>query len=655
MAKEKAQPLEWRVCHGRDGWATSKMDIAEHQASEALNVHFYEGGLCVKRGGAATAGTLTGMSGINALFGGYVPGQVETARELFLVDDSATNTIRRMAASSTVSAALTLASAINTSNDKHFSWAQINGKLYIAYDSAVNRLHVYDPGYSTTDVRFSGLKKPAAPTTATMGGSGNTFTRYHKVAYTEQRSSVTVRRSELSDADSLSITDDAGITVTKPAAISEGETHWEVYAADALAGPYYLIATVAVGTGTYDDTAATIDTTTAEPVVGANTPWPSVKFVYSDGSRLYGFGVWETSAGDSHTPRDGTLYFSSVLDSSAIHDDERVSNTIDEINRIAVSRNAGGIDRGLNGLGNTVYAFQSIGIYSFQPTGDDNVPLRRIVVSKELGALNNQSIVQAIDEAGRPALYFLDPELGPYRITREGLQWVGKDVADIWATVNRAATNVVAHGVYYPRKYQIWWWLATGASNDPDTIIVYDCSLGQFVNARDGVRGGWVKWTGDLAACRCSTLMSNTLGATMSRDLKPYAGRASGTTLLKGDTGTDDNGTTFQAYLESRAFDIAPLYANKAILTTFVAADTASVGFRQTLIRNMGDDTNRTSDIVFNAISDGALETEVLKKCEDAALTGAWAFQVRLGDSGATADSWSLNRWLAQVEIQGDR
>ena len=649
------QPLKWATCRGRDGWSTSALDIADDMAREALNVHFFEGGLCTKRAGSTSTGTLTGMSGTNAICG-WLPGQDETARELLLIDDAATNTIRRIAAGSTVSAALTLPQNIATANDKAISFAVSNGKIVIAYDSSQNRLPVYDPNYNTTVMRFMGMGTPAAPTLATTGGAGLTFTGVYRVAFTEQRSGVTVRRGNLSASATLSITDDTSIRVTKPATISEGETHWEIYRQHTT-GTYYLIATVAIGTTTYDDASSTVSTTTAAPEEGANTPWPSVKYVYSDGHRLYGFGVWETAAGDSHTPRDGTLYFSPVLDTSAIHDDERVSNTTSRIGRIAVSRNAGGVDRGLNGLGNTVYAFQSQGIYTFQPTGNDDVPLRRVTISAKRGALTNESIVQAIDEQGRPALYFLDPALGPYRIGRDGLQWCGKDMADIWATVNKGATNKVAHATYYEDVYQIWFWIATGAENDPDKIMVFDCTLGRVDPERptDGVRGGWSLFTGDMAKCRCSTLMSRTLGASMSRDLVPYAGRATGTTLLKCDTGTDDAGTTFQGYLESKAFEIEPLYQHKSLTKAYVLAEAVVMNLRLSLVRNTGDDTDRTSDIVLSAVSDGGAETEVLKQFEDAALADAFTFQARLGDSGAASDAWTLHRFYALVKGAEDR
>jgi hypothetical protein len=210
----------------------------------------------------------------------------------------------------------------------------------------------------------------------------------------------------------------------------------------------------------------------------------------------------------------------------------------------------------------------------------------------------------------------------------------------------------VAHGTYYPKKYQIWWWIATGSSDDPDRMIVFDCTLGRFENAREGVRGGWVTWTGPLAEARCSTTMSNTLGATMSRDLKPYAGLnpSHNTVLLRGDTGTQDNSTSYQAYIESGALgDVEwPLHLNKALMSSYLEAEAAAaVTITQTTVRNMGDETNRTSTAVLTA---NGSETEVLRKFEDASLVDWFAGQIRLGDSAAANTAWTLNRWEGLIE-----
>jgi hypothetical protein len=352
-------------------------------SAESRNLSLYYGGLGAKRGGS-TAMTESGLTGHNALVE-YVPAQDLTAAELFVVDDSATKKILRSAtgtASSPTYSSLTLKDNIS-SEAYTFSAVTLNGKLYMAYDSTVNRLHVYDPGLSTTDVRRAGMGTPAAPTGADDAAGGLSLSRSYKVAFTEQRSSVTVRRSELSAVLTRTIAAKAGSTITKPASLSEGETHWELYAADTATGTFYLMATTVVGTTTYDDTASVITTTTAADSVGANTPFPSVKFLGQTGARLYGFGVWESAAGDSLAPKNGRFYFGPVLDSSSVHDDERINNTTALQGFIDVARNSGAVDRGVTTkpVNNVIYAFQSVGVYGLVPTESDTTPYRRVLLT----------------------------------------------------------------------------------------------------------------------------------------------------------------------------------------------------------------------------------------------------------------------------------
>src|SRR6185436_16308050 len=97
----------------------------------------------------------------------------------------------------------------------------------------------------------------------------------------------------------------------------------------------------------------------AEASIGANTPWPSVKYLTTDGARLIGLGAYALTADGAMPPKRGRVNFSPALDSSGIQDDERVSDTTEIQGWIDLSRNAEGVDRGLARLGNTIYAFQS--------------------------------------------------------------------------------------------------------------------------------------------------------------------------------------------------------------------------------------------------------------------------------------------------------
>lgn len=643
--------VEWLRNRGQNGW-DALVDVPLDQSVSSRNVHLFDGGLGTRRGGSVSL-TITGVTApINALIE-YIPGQDETAAELFAVDNSATTKILRCAAGSSFSN-LTLADNVATAPTM-VSAAVLNGKLYLAYDSTVNRLHVFDPGYSTTTVRRAGMGTPAAPTAADGGGAGAyaATARYYRVAFTEQRSGVTVRRSLLSP--SLSKTPDgahANLTVTKPSSISEGETHWEVYGStdDAL---YYLLSTIAVGTTTYADTEAPADYAghTAAPAEGANTPFPSVKSLGTDGSRLYGLGVWETSAGDSLTPVSGRFYFSPVLDSSGVHDDERISNTTTIQGFIDLARNVGGTDRGVTPrpVNNVIFAFQSTGVYGLYPTGSATVPFRRVVVSSQVGNLAQQAIVMAHDRNGAPCAYFLDPVKGPYVVGgSDGLKWCGKDVATDWATVNRDASTIAAWGVFHSDMEQVIFAVATGGSATPNLALVLDVTE-QEPDEKGDLRSGWTVYDGDFVASRCGVVFSNTLNATRARTKVPYTGGNS--KLLRYDPSVDrDDTTSFQAYVTSGSLVTAA--RNIQLDRAYTVADAASgVSIRHRLIRNSGAE-NRDSTLTLTA--DGT-ETIVMKKADDAAMQEAWTVQVSLGDAAAANVNWHLYQWRGSLSVGADR
>ena len=647
-------PIVWNKNRGRNGW-DPPLEVGQDQSVESVNVTLYNSGLGTKRGGSQRINF--GTTGTNALYE-HIPGQDHSAAELFAVDNAAVKNVYR----STTGVPdvpgfnpMTLADAI-VSEAYNVSFATLNGKLYIAYDSAVNRLHVFDPNNATTFVvRRAGMGTPAAPTVATLGGAGLTFTGTYKVAFTEQQSGVTMRRSELSDAAALSITDDLGIRVTKPAGLSEYETHWEIYRLN-TDGIYYLLTTLAVGTTTYDDTSATPPSDTAEPSAGANTPWPSVKYLATDGNRLLGFGVWETTAGDSVTPHNGRVYFSPVLDSSELHDDERLSNTTEVQGFIDVARNSGAVDRGITPkpVNNVFYVFQSLGVYGLIPTESDVTPYRRVSLTSSVGAVNNQSIIVADQKDGAGAVYFLDPVKGPYTIGgRFGLKWCGKDVKDIWDTVNRDTALIPAWGLWYPDRNIVMFAIATGTNTTPDTMLILDVTE-LYVDEDGDLRGGWTVWTGDFAESRCGVMFSQTFASPRSAVRVPHVGTDDSAfdALLRYDEDLQsDDDVAFQAYVTSGA--LAQDTLDVELRRSYLAASAEDgVTIQQSLVRNFGDESNRTSVQVLTPEGD---ETTVLRKFDDAALQDAWAVQVTLGDDSAVASSWTLYQWRAELETGGPR
>lgn len=656
MAKRASSLIAWERCRGRNGW-DAPQDIPKDMAEEALNVDFYDGGLGRKRGGSADSG-ITAHAGLGStlyldIFS-WVPGQDPAARELFTFHEDSGGKIGRVAAGS-VATNITFPDPFQLTGLTRTSCASLNGKLFMSMGQA--RPWVYDPGYSTTAVRVVGLGKPgAAPTVANTGsGSYAAVARYYKVAFTEQQSSVTVRRGELSAASAVFTPSGSGThaRITRPTAISDGETHWEIYASADGASYYGPILTTAVATTTADDN-LTVTTYATDydlaPVEGANKPMVGGRFLYSNGSRLFVFGARSVvSDSDTITPQSGTVYFSPALDSSGIHDEERCQDTVDAVGKVILGRNAGGVDRGISGLGNIIVAFQSQGVYGLVPTEDPDTPFRRVQYSASVGAVSNQSIVQAEDERGRPCLYFLDPIKGPYRLGADGLRWVGKDVFDIWSTValDTTTTWYYPHGLYYQAKRQVWFWVNADGSAAPSAMLVLNIDE-QREDEYGDLRGGWSKWTGTLATQKGSTMMSSTLGATMSLALKPYACSNLVTgTIYKADNATGDN---VQAYVQSGGLNMAPI-RNGITRSTLLAQASSGVTITQTFVRNFGDETNRTDTVSLTATGS---ESHVLRAFDASALQDAYVFQVRLGDGSAAQNQWTLDRWYADLHQNED-
>src|SRR6185503_14115498 len=97
-------------------------------------------------------------------------------------------------------------------------FATLNGKLYLAFDSAVDRLHVYDPNLSTPRVRRVGFITPAAPSAANSGTAGAyaAVLRYYRVRWVQMKGHTVVRRSEPSTSVSFTPSGAAvGVVITQ--------------------------------------------------------------------------------------------------------------------------------------------------------------------------------------------------------------------------------------------------------------------------------------------------------------------------------------------------------------------------------------------------------------------------------------------------------
>src|SRR5439155_441354 len=137
---------------------------------------------------------------ISSLFR-HVPTTDETLAELWGSDDAGTPNIGRLTAG-TAWATPTLKD-VATGNGWDFVYASFNGLLYIAYQTAVDRLHVWDPVLAK--VRRTGILVGAGIFTLANQGGGAypAVIRYYRVRWIEQRAGITVRRSEASTSANI--------------------------------------------------------------------------------------------------------------------------------------------------------------------------------------------------------------------------------------------------------------------------------------------------------------------------------------------------------------------------------------------------------------------------------------------------------------------
>lgn len=624
--------------------------LPDDQCAEALNVDWWEGTVANKRQGATALSTTFSAGGpftsvVRSMLR-HVPGNDETAAELWAFDGAATPVVGRLAGAVTFVAPTMTDALADAAAALTVTGASLGGMFFLCYDSAQNRLHVWDS--SDSKVRRVGLATPDPPTVATQGGSGLSFTRYYRVRTVDISGSDTKRRSEASTSVSITITDDAGVTVTRPTLpTNEDETHWEAEYADASTGPWYRASQIATGTSTYSDTAATISTTNLSASANINLPPPSARFIVANDNRLVMAGSFETSGGYV-TPKETRIWWTPVLGSNDIGDSERIVISSSAALGSAYLDVEAAIT-GLGLLGSTIYVFSYRRIWILEPTGQSVAPFRRFSLDTGgIGCIFHKTIVQAEDENGSPCLYFLSHK-GPYRIGAQGLQYLGKDIEDIWALVNLGATGTVAHGVYHSAKHQAWWWLATGAENSPDMVIVFDTKLGQTTTA-DAVRRGWSKYTGNITKARCSVMFSNTVAAAMSRDLKPYTGTYNAVnTIWKCDsTATADDGTTFQAYVDTREY--GTLGKNHSLRDGVLIGQVASgVTITVTARSDFALETSAAGTALLTA---AASETRVQKRLEGLQTAGVGTFTLRIGDSAAASNQWTVDAVLANVTEQ---
>lgn len=654
---QETKPIGVIGIMGRNGSDPSFL-IPDRQCLDAVNIDWFRSSLGRKRGGSSSL-SLTGGTAFSTgavAIARHVPSFDQTAAEFWAIDGA--RAFHRLAGGTAWADPTVVDACSATPQEANF--LSFNGKLYIAYKNAHNRLHAWDA--VTASVRRCGLDLPGVATPGAPAGGAVTDTRQYRVSWTKQVSGVTTYRSNLSVATASVPLAAQQVTLTRAAAPGEGETHWELWAASTSSafGDFRLLVTTVIATTTAVDNTATLPSTVA-PADGANTPPPSCKYMVADDARIIMGGAYELAAGaeNAMVPSPFRVWWTSII-GAGTGDDERVSNT-GTINNYAdleeaitgisqpmqlISAAANSLERG------SFYVFSYGSQWKFVSTGTANTPYLKFRVTGGRGCIHHKSIVTAEDDNGNPAIYWAS-QTGIMRISVFGQQFMSEDVVDLWARVNLDAT-IPCHAVFHSFLHQIWFFVALDGSLYPNTRLVFDTRLGKITDV-SGVRQGWCQHTGEGAKAYCSTMFSDSVAASMGRSLKPYIGYSGGTAIWKCDTADrDDAGTVFQGYIDTKSYAPWGLgrvggMTDEAIL---IAAAAPGVTVQVLVYQDEGAQT-LTSSADLTPKSDSAAEVKVRVKCGGSRLGTSMSARFRIGDQAAQSQTWNLDALVIPVSYEG--
>jgi hypothetical protein len=610
--------------------------LSPDQCVRATNVEFYRSKLGERRRGA-DAIDLTG-SGIDACtrvvwLHRHLPTTDPADAQLWalgITDPATAVLVYKDTTWHTVS--VTDAFTIDGVSEYQVQGATLHGKLFLAYNSAVDRLHVWD-GTSLRRVGLTALS--TAPTGADSGSGTFATTRYYRTRETVQASGTTTLRSEASDVLTKTPSGSgSGLTLTRPTLVNSNATHWELEASLNNAD-FYIIATTAIGTTTaIDTTSATAGygAFTLSEDAGAYEPPHSARLLMTDEDRLMLLGSWEDSALDS------SVSWTPVYNAPGVGNDERI--TLDPVSVLNLDGFEGGsvTDTGRLAAGE-LGIFKAAHTYKLIRTGNRSKAYDAFAISKEVGALDG-SVIEGVDATGSSALYFLDPAVGPYRYTdTAGLQYCGADVFATWQTVNLDATHVVARSLYDRNRKQVHWRIATGSSNIPDLGLVLQTNSMRTSEGGDA-RRGYSTVTGASAAALAMCLYADNIdsGADRSQTLVPLIAVEGGGLIWQCDTGDDDNGTEYAARITTKPYAPTELQREFEIKSSTIVAKAVS-----------------GSTFVLSAIPDGGIATTQTAETVDCTPAGSETFVIRTQDDLNLAECTTVQLDFADVETPGAR
>lgn len=537
----------------------------------------------------------------------------------------------------------------------------LHAKFYLAHKSAFDRLHVWDG----STLRRTGLLPPAAaPTGADTGSGSYGSARYFRVRFTVVSGSVILRRSEPSPVLTFTPSGSgSGVIITKPASLGEGETNWEVEASTDNAN-FYRIASPAVGTTTYTD--STVFATgyvsgILSEQLTAYTVIPSGRYMTTDADRLLSCGSWEN-------PNFGSrIWWTPVLGATGVGNDERLDMTVNPY--IDLDGFEGGdltgVSQSLNGY---FYAFKWQHIYKIIRNGQLTNAYQATPITKSRGAFPG-SVIDGVDQSGNPALYFLDPQVGPMRIGIYGMEWLGRDIRNLWSRVNQNA-SVPAHGVFYQSKNQVHFWVALDGSDHPNAKIIVHCD--EIVSDANGGRRGWVTVPvgNRIADAYCSCMFSANVdsGDIRSFDLVPFIGKTqwsvAGNTIKnliqRCDVGTTDAFTTndtaayYYASVQTRPFAPMSFMTKTGLLAGTLVL--ASSGSPSNDVHVRADkDFGLETKLIGVPLFPQANETILVKRLDNLNFADLNTVQITFGDLDRTVlptTTWQLHLFAMKITAE---
>lgn len=640
--------------------------LAKDACTVAENVEFFYSTLGERRAGCAllAAGLPVGITG-DALLDAAVwafrhqPTKNETDDELWVLTRDTDNTPKMYRLTSAGWGTVTLNSIsandvpLLTNNDGYHIYGQsLHGKLFLAFKSNVDRLHVWDG----TVLRRAGLASSSAPTVANSVGAGAyaATLRYYRTRSVIRSGTTVLVRSEPS-ASSAGFTPDgahASAVVTRAAVIGEAETDWEVEVSlDNIT--FYRLSTVAIATTTYSDSAVTTtySSNIASDPVGTYGLIPSVTYLAADDDRLL-LGGSRTTAADG-----SAIQWTPVGTDPSPGPDERLNATTSP--RLDLDGLEGGDISALSRVvSGSLLAHKTTHIYKLLRTGQLVGAYEALPLTKTRGAFP-RSVVEASDEAGRPSQFFLDPQVGPMRYGANGLEFVGYNIHTLWRRVNKSAI-VPCHGVFYPDKHQLWYWLALDGASYPNAIIKLQTN--EVVTGVTGARRGWATVPSPcrIADARCSTMFVVNI-QTGDLTTVPFIGKQKWTVgattvtdiVQRCDTGTTDAftlGDTAAAYtakVRTRAFFLANIL-NQAGIKSAALLGSAGSRVLVTLRRNYGIETKAVSA----NMTASSTESYVIAHLDAAEMSELYALELEFADDPANLTQWQLFQFAVQVEAE---